>query len=38
MEIKRREYEEEFNQLALRMGSAFTNEQGYRNMQKYIKS
>jgi len=37
MEIKRREYETEFNKLSMRLGKVFASEPSYQNMQKYIK-
>jgi len=37
MEIDRREYENEYNRLILRMGKAFSNELGIQNMQKYLR-
>ena len=37
MEIKRREYEEEYNKLSNRLGKVFSNELGFQNMQKYLR-
>ena len=37
MEINRREYEEEFNNLSMRLSKIFASESSYQNMQKYIK-
>lgn len=37
MEIKKQEYEDEFNKLAMRLGKVFSNELGFRNMQKYLR-
>jgi len=37
MEISRREYEAEFNSLAMKLGTVFANEAGYQNMQKYLR-
>jgi SRSO17 transposase len=37
MEIKNRAYETEYNKLVTRLGKHFSNELGFRNMQKYLR-
>ena len=37
MEIKRNDYTEEFNRVAMRLGEVFPSESGYQNMQKYLR-
>jgi SRSO17 transposase len=37
MEIKRNDYTEEFNKVAMRLGDVFASESGFQNMQKYLR-
>ena len=37
MDVKRHEYREEFNKVAMRLGKVFPNESGYKNMEKYLR-